>query len=119
MNDGDLIELLLENYTEQYNIYKFLLDNINAGIPTGDTPPDVSKIIKILEERRKSFDRIKEIDDGIKPYKIDWEKRKNEVDSVLAETLKTLLKNIKEILSKVMEANERLEEIMNKALRKA
>jgi hypothetical protein len=117
MNDDGLVQLLLENYTAQYNIYKNLLGNINDGVPTGKETPDMQELIHVLNERKKAFDSIKAIDDRIMPHKIGWDRRKNEIHTVPAETLKTLLRNIKEILAKVMEANDRLEAFMQKVIK--
>ena len=118
MNDTELVDLLLENYTEQYNIYKSMLANINSGFPPEGKSVDLGRVITVLEDRKKSFERIKVIDDRIQGNKIGWDRRKNDVHTIPAETLKMLLKNIQHILSQVMEANRRLEEMVNLALKK-
>jgi hypothetical protein len=118
MNDNELVDLLLENYTEQYDIYKSLLADINSGFPPNGETVDMGKVIRVLEERKKAFERIQVIDDRIKGNKIGWDRRKNDVHTLPAETLKMLLKNIRHILSQVMEANRRLEEMMTAALKK-
>lgn len=119
MNDQELVELLLDNYTRQYRVYKALVDNINAGLPAPGTAPDLSRITGILAERSRAFDEIKRLDDRIAPNKVGWDRRKNEVQTVQAETLRALLRNIKDILGKVMDANKRLEEVVSRLAGKA
>lgn len=119
MNDNELVDLLLANYSEQYEIYKTLLADLNSGFPAGGGVPDMTVIIRVLEERKKAFERIKAIDDRIAGNKIGWDRRKHEIQTIPAETLKMLLKNIPHIISQVMEANRRLEEKLSGILRKA
>jgi len=116
VNDAELVELLLSNYREQYSVYQSLLTNLNAGLPTNGKPPEMSKIISVLEERKKAFDRIQVLDSRIQRNKIGWDRRKNDVNTIEAETLKTVLRNIRQILAQVMAANERLEAIVNSAV---
>ncbi|MFH0918938.1 MAG: hypothetical protein V1913_01135 [Fibrobacterota bacterium] len=115
MNDHELVELLLSNYTAQYGLYRDLLADLNAGIPAPGRAPEMAGIIRVLEARKQAFDRIKAIDDRIAGNKIGWDRRKNEIHTVAAETLKTLLKKIKDILAEVLEASRRLEESVKNA----
>ncbi|OGS36633.1 MAG: hypothetical protein A2293_00650 [Elusimicrobia bacterium RIFOXYB2_FULL_49_7] len=113
MNDQELVELLLSNYSEQYRLYQALLQNLHAGLPRTGEAPDLPRILKVLQERNRTFDTIKALDERIQRNKIGWDRRKNELHSVSAETLKTLLRNIADILGKVMETNTRLEEALS------
>ena len=115
MNDDQLVDLLLANYTEQYALYRSLLDNLHAGIPAQGSPPDMPRIIGVLEQRSRVFERIREIDERIRNNKIGWDRRKHEIRTATAETLKTLLTQIRDILGRVMEANARLESLIQQA----
>ena len=119
MNDQELVDLLLTNYSEQYGIYKELLGSLNAGLPAPGAGPDMTRVIRVLEERKGAFERIKAIDDRIAGNKIGWDRRKNEIHTLSAETLKILLKNIKDILAEVLEAHRCLEEAVKNACGKA
>jgi hypothetical protein len=119
MNDQELVELLLGNYTRQHALYKALLGNLNAGLPAAGAAPDVPRILKALSERNRAFDEIKRLDERIQANKIGWDRRKNELSFVRAETLKAVLRNIKDVLSQVMDANRRLEEVVARLAGKA
>lgn len=118
MNDGELITLLLANYQEQYGIYRTLLSDLTAGLPANGRQPDMARVIAVLEARKLAFEKIKAIDERIQYNKVGWDRRKNDLHSIEAETLRTLLSNIRLILSQVMEANDRLESAVKQSMGK-
>ncbi|OGJ90902.1 MAG: hypothetical protein A2268_09675 [Candidatus Raymondbacteria bacterium RifOxyA12_full_50_37] len=112
MNDGDLVGLLLANYSKQYEIYKELLKNLSSGLTENGGKAAIYPIIQILSARNRAFDLIKELDDQITPHKIGWDRRKNDLHTVEAETLKAMLAKIKTILSDILVANTKLENVL-------
>jgi len=118
MNDDQLVDLLLSNYTEQYTLYRSLLDDLHAGVPAPGAAPDIPRIIGVLEQRNRVFERIREIDDRIRNNKIGWDRRKHEIRTAPAEKLKALLAQIRDILGRVMEANARLESLIHQAAKR-
>ncbi|MBL8028867.1 MAG: hypothetical protein JNL74_20750 [Fibrobacteres bacterium] len=108
MTDEMLIDTLVDNYSSQYRIYSALLDSIRAGQMKLNSA-EIAGVIPILEARNRDFDTIKNMTVQINDARLEWEKRGASIHTLNAETLRTLLGNIRAILSEVLEENKRLE----------
>ncbi len=117
MTDNDLLGLLISGYSRQYGIYLSLFDNLKAGLAS-IAGLDGNGVISLLEARNRDFDRIKEIDTEMAPAKAEWEERGGDIHSMDSETLRTILSNIRSILSKVIDTNRQLEEALSDMVKK-
>ena len=108
MTDDLLIDTLVDNYSSQYRIYNTLLDSLRLGVSKIGSA-DLTGIIPLLEARNRDFDAIKAMDAKTEGAKVEWEKRGGSIHTIQAETLRTLLGNIRIILSDVLETNKQLE----------
>ena len=108
MTDDALVDSLVDNYSSQYRIYGTLLDSLRIGVIKLNSS-DLTGIIPLLEARNRDFDALKAMDAQISGAKMEWENRGGSIHTMHAETLRTLLGNIRIILSDVLETNRQLE----------
>ena len=126
MNDQELVNLLLDNYHRQLQCFKQILNDSECElkiISTVEKSDDINKkaeVIKghveLLKKRGSLLDQIKEIDVEIKGNKIGWDRRKNDVDFEEDQQLKTIVKDIKDMITKMLEYDKKFQEFNNKTL---